>query len=141
MTFNALAKAIIDCGCTKTVAGETWIEEFLSMLHPDEQKRVENTRKESSTKFRFGDGNETKSKHTLTIPLSIFGKRFDLLVEVVNNNIPLLLGRPSMTELRMILDTRNHCIDIDGRKFKVDISASGHYVIPVSEFVSYGKSS
>ena len=97
---------------------------------------MENTRKESFTKFRFGDGNEIKSKHTLTLPLSIYGKRFDLPVEVVDNNIPLLLGRPSMTELRMILDTKNHCIDIDGRKFKVNISASVHYVIPVSEFVS-----
>ena len=136
MTYDALAKAIIDCGCTRTVAGITWIEEFLAMLHPDERKKVENTRRESSTKFRFGDGNETKSKNTLTLPLSIYGKRFELPVEVVDNNIPLLLGRPSMTELRMVLDTSKHCIDIDGRKFKVDISASGHYVIPVSEFTS-----
>ena len=136
MTHDALARAIIDCGCTRTVAGITWIEEFLAMLHPDERKKVENTRRESSTKFRFGDGNETKSKNILTLPLSIYGKRFQIPVEVVDNNIPLLLGRPSMTELRMVLDTSKHHIDIDGRKFKVDISASGHYVIPVSEFTS-----
>ena len=43
----------------------------------------------------------------LNIPMLICGKRVCLNVEVVDNyNIPLLLGRPSMTKLGMILDTK-----------------------------------
>ena len=136
MTFEALAKAIIDCGCTRTVAGLEWMEEYLSMLTEDVRRKVQDSEKQSSTRFRFGDGQESESIKSLTIPLLIGGSKKLLDVEVVKNNIPLLLGRPSMTQFRMILDTKNHTIDIDGRKFRVQISSSGHYVIPVSEFTS-----
>ena len=69
MTFEALAKAIIDCRCTRTVAGIAWIEEYLSMLSPEVRERVEETQQQSSTKFRFGDGKESQSPNTLIIPV------------------------------------------------------------------------
>ena len=33
---ESLARGILDSACTKTVAGKTWTEEFLSMLSEDE---------------------------------------------------------------------------------------------------------
>ena len=138
MLYESLARAIIDCGCTKTVAGETWVQEYLSLLSEEERKKVEMTAKQSSTLYRFGDGRETKSMKELVIPMFICGKKTNLNVEVVDNNIPLLLGRPSMTQLGMILNTKNHSVNVDGRNFKVGISSTGHYILPVSEFTYEG---
>ena len=134
MMFEALARAVIDCGCTKTVAGVTWVEEYLSLLSQEDREKVENSSKQSTTLYRFGDGRETKSIKELTIPMMICEKRVEMNVEVVDNNIPLLLGRTSMTKLGMILDTVNHSVQIDGRTFKLGLSSTGHYTLPVSEF-------
>ena len=134
MMYEALARAIIDCGCTKTVAGKAWVEEFLTMLSQEERERVEKSAKKSTTMYRFGDGKETKSMKELTIPMFVCGKKILMTVEVVDSNIPLLLGRPTMTKLGMILDTVNHSVRIDDKTFKLGISSSGHYILPVSEF-------
>ena len=134
MVFEVLAKAVLDCGCTKTVAGCIWIEEFLSLLSPKEQEEVENSAQPSSTVYRFGDGKETISQRTISIPVLICGNRKNISVEVVDSNIPLLLGRPTMTGLGMIINTKNHTVDVDGRKYQLGISKSGHYTLPVSEY-------
>ena len=44
MLYEALARAIIDCGCTKTVAGTTWVEEYLSLLSQEERKKSRDDR-------------------------------------------------------------------------------------------------
>ena len=134
MLHEALARAIIDCGCTKTVAGKAWVDEFLTMLNKEDRERVEKSAKKSNTMYRFGDGKETKSIKELAIPMFICGKKIVLAVEVVDSNIPLLLGRPSMTKLGMILDTVNHSVKVDEKTFRLGISSSGHYILPVSEF-------
>ncbi len=65
-------------------------------------------------------------------------KKEHLSIEVVDNNIPLLLGRPSMTKLGMILDTRNHSVTVNGKSFKLELNQTGHYILPVSEFTTKG---
>ena len=138
MLFEGLARAIVDSGCTKTVAGATWVEEYLALLSPEERDIVEKTARKSTTRYRFGDGKETVSVKEITLPMFICGKKVEVKVEVVENTLPLLLGRPSMTKLGMILDTRNHSVTVDGRNFKLGLSSNGHYLLPVSAFTYEG---
>ena len=75
MLVESLARGILDSACTKTVAGKTWMDEFLSQLDEKERKIALNSKKASSSLYRFGDGQETLSKHEITVPMRICGKR------------------------------------------------------------------
>ena len=99
MLVDSFARGILDSACTKTVAGKTWIEEFLALLSDNEREEVLNSKKVGSSLYRFGDGKETRSKHEMTVPMTICGKKLKLSVDVVDNGIPLLISRPTMTQL------------------------------------------
>ena len=131
---KTLGKGILDTACTKTVAGQTWIDEYLQLLSETERNTVEKSATSSKTLYRFGDGIESRSKKVIRIPMNIYGKQITVEVDVVDNEIPLLISRPTMSRLGMVVDTRQHCVEIDGKVFKLEFNTSGHYVIPVSEW-------
>ena len=58
-TFNC---AVLDSGCSKNVCGQSWLSNYLNTL--TEVDRLQMSEKESSTSFRFGDGNSVKSGKT-----------------------------------------------------------------------------
>ena len=134
LLVNTLSKAVLDCGCTKTVAVTTWVNEYLSLLSKEQRDDVQKSETASRNLYRFGDGKETKSQKKIKIPLFICGRRVKIDVEVVDNNIPLLLGRPTMTLLGMKINFGNHSVNINGRTYEIEMSSTGHYTLPVSEF-------
>ena len=56
-------------------------------------------------------------------------KEDKLQVDVVENDIPLLISRPTMTQLGMILDTANHMVTIEGKQFNLEFTELDHYTI------------
>ena len=60
-TFNC---AVLERGCTKNVCGESWVSNYLNTLTEVDRSQV--SEKESTTSFRFGDGNSVKSEKTVT---------------------------------------------------------------------------
>ena len=89
MHVEALGKGLLDSGCSRTVAGQVWYDEYLSTL--SERDRGEVKEVESKSIFRFGDGVETKSIKCVSVPVFIGSNRFVLDLEVVPNQIPLLI--------------------------------------------------
>ena len=136
LLLESLGRGILDTACTKTVAGQSWINEFLSVLSDEDRKQAEKSTTKSTSLYRFGDGIETKCNHSMTIPMTICDKKRHLSVDVVDNGIPLLISRPTMTELGVILDTVNHCVIVNGAEFNLDFNTSGHYTIPVCEWTN-----
>ena len=136
MLKESLARGILDSACTKTVAGKIWTDEYVSMLTNQERQEVLKSAKVSSSLYRFGDGKEIRSKHEITVPMTICGKKIKLQVDVVENDIPLLISRPTMTQLGMILDTANHMVTIERKQFNLEFNESGHYTIPVCEWTN-----
>ena len=71
------------------------------------------------------------------IPVTICGKKILLKVHVVDTDIPLLLSRSSKKELGMSLDLPNDTAFIKSgngkNEFKLYVSDSGHYILPVLE--------
>ena len=128
---DGLGKAILDSACTKTVAGRAWMDDYLNLLEPEIRKTVLRNQKKSTSKFRFGDGRESISQRELQVPLFVCDQEVTVSVDVVENDIPLLLGLPTMNDIRMILDTGNHQVIVNGKIFPLDINSSGHYEIPV----------
>ena len=109
------------------------------MLTNQEREEVLKSVKVSLSLYRFGDGQEIRSKHEITVPMTICGKKIKLQVDVVENDIPLLISRPTMTQLGAIamLDTANHMVTIEGKQFNLELTESGYHTIPVCEWTNH----
>ena len=68
--------------------------------------------------------------------MTICWKRIQIVVDVVENGIPLLISRPTMTQLGMILNTADHTVTVAGIKFNLEFNQSGHYTIPVCDWIN-----
>ena len=91
---DSLGMAVLDTGCSKTVAGEDWVQAYEETLSRDKKLMIENV--PSQTSFVFGDGNEVKSTRIVKIPVKIGSQLLKISTDVVPNSIPLLLSRESM---------------------------------------------
>ena len=122
--------AILDSGCTNTVCGEQWIQNFIDNLSLEEREKM--VISPSDQKFTFGDGRSVTSKRKITIPCWMGGERGRLTTDVVDSNIPLLLSRRSMKRSEMVLDFKNDTVRVNGRDIKLKITHTGHYALPLS---------
>ena len=123
-------KMILDSGCSKTVAGKSWLEEINhTMSQADRESIVE---KKSNSIFRFGDGVENSSLKVVTIPIYIGKLRILLDVEIVDKEIPLLLSRAAMKRLGMTIDFRRDHLTYSHGELKLECTTAGHYVVPVT---------
>ena len=107
MVLELLGKGILDSACTKCVAGSAWMDEFISTLSEEEKLMVRKSTVKSDSIFRFGDGVQSRSFECVKIPVFFGKKRRVLKVDIVDNEIPLLISKPAMKNLRMKLDFEN----------------------------------
>ena len=121
--------AVIDTGCTKTVAGQIWFENFKSNL-------TENTLKEtetfpSNTSFKFGDGRKVKSSNGVIFPVEIANRHCKINAKVVWENIPLLLSKTSLKKCGTIINMNEDKTTIFREEVVLHQSTSGHYCIDI----------
>ena len=133
---KSLSHGILDSGCTKTVAGKAWVAEFMETLTEEQKATVQRSERQSKTLYKFGDGKESKSCREIRLPLSLWGTERFVSVDVIENDIPLLISRPLMTELKLTIDTEKHEVSVDGKRRPLVINSSGHYLLPVSLFAN-----
>ena len=96
------------------------MNEFLSTIPPAEKCKVSEIK--SDAIFRFGDGAESRSAKKVTIPIKIGSKKYQLQVDVVKNDIPLLISKPVMKKLGISesgLDLKNDLWIVDNEKIKL----------------------
>ena len=86
--------------------------------------------------YRFGDGVESESLKMVSLPVKIGGKQRNIYVDVVTNDIPLLISKPTMLEIGMKIDFSS--TQIDGKTVKLKCNSSGHYIIPLTELAHEG---
>ena len=133
--LNALLKesygyALLDSGCSKTVAGEDWINDYISKLSDKDSEKVK--LEPSTESFTFGDGKTQKSLRKITFPCWVGGGTADITADIVKCKIPLLLSRKSMSKVKMIIDFANHKAIINEREIFLKLTTSGHYGLPIS---------
>ena len=61
---ESFGMAVLDSGCTKSVAGEMWLNEYLQTL--SEQDRLQVSERSNDATFRFGDEAEVTSSKFIT---------------------------------------------------------------------------
>ena len=132
---NTIGYGVLDTACTRTVTGSRWLGEYVSTLTEEEAGKIEESRKVSNAIFKFGDGMEQKSKGKVVIPTMIGKRKVNLEVDVVECDIPLLIGKPSMRRLKMVIDFMNNEVTALGQRIQLRTTKSGHCCIPLSHYV------
>ena len=139
LVFEALGKGVLDSGCTKTVCGELWMNEYLKTIPEAESKYIKE--ESSDAIFRFGDGIESKSVRKFTVPVQIGKNKYNIVIHVVKAEIPLLISKDTMKKLDMKLNFSTDTAVIgNNEEVKLSCSSSGHYCLPLSIFSSSDES-
>ena len=122
-------KALLDTGASSTVCGKTWYKIYEESLTEAEKTEIQS---ETGVKsFKFGDGDAVKALEKKTIPITICGNDILLSVHVVENDVPLLLSRESMKNMKLKIDMENDKIYMADGEENLQITKSGHIVIPI----------
>ena len=127
---EALGKGVLDSGCSRTVAGKIWYDEYLSTLSKSERLGVKEIA--SKSLFRFGDGVETKSLMCASVPVFIGKGKFVLDIEIVPNQIPLLISKGAMKQMSMELNFATDTATVHGEQVKLICTSTGHYCLPLN---------
>lgn len=122
--------AVMDSGCSTTVCGAGWYEEYVRDLSDVEKSNL--IVEESEATFTFGDGVTVPSVMRVRLPCLVGGTKVHLATDVVECQIPLLLSKMSMKKARMIINFGTDQVDINGKKLKLLNAESGHYLLPLS---------
>ena len=122
--------AIIDCGCTCTVIGESNYKTFIDTLS-EKQKKILHE-EPSSVSFKFGDNPIVQSHKRATLPVKLNGVECTLQTEVVRKDIPLLLSKSSMKKANTRIDFMKDTIEMFGRERSTVFTKSGHCGIPIT---------
>ena len=120
---------VLDSACSSTVCGESWMNDYLLSLTPEDRKKV--VVKESDKLFKFGGGEKLKSVGRYMIPIVIVDKEVMLATDVVKSDLPLLLSKSSMKKANMKMDLQTDTAEIYGVKVMLNETLSGHYCIPI----------
>ena len=121
-------KGVIDSACSKTVAGNRYITAYIKLLPAHEQSLVENG-KPSKTIYQFGGGERRASIKTINLPVVIGGLKVLIKAEVVEADIPLLIGANSLEISKAVLNFGT----LEATIFSVTVPlikvSSGHFCI------------
>ena len=124
-------EAVVDTACTKTCAGEQWVECYTDTLSPEERKNLVYSK--SDRRYKFGSGDPVTATKCVKLPCSLAGVDVHIETNIVPSNIPLLLSKESMKKARMVIDTGNDTAEVFGRKVKLNETSSGHYCLNISK--------
>ena len=122
--------AVLDTGCSTTVCGLKWYEEYLKDLSEFDRSKV--IEEDSLSTFAFGDGVAVQSSKKVTLPCYLAGLRSTITTDVVDCQIPLLLSKRSMKNAKMCLDFSNDTVKFGGKIVGLGSSTSGHYLLPMT---------
>ena len=80
-------------------------------LSREELKRMNDTKKGSDKVFNFGESS-FKSKGVMEIPVTLKGRKFYLKTEILEGDIPWLIGKKTMSSMEMKLNLAKNTASI-----------------------------
>ena len=122
--------AIVDSGCSKTVAGKQWMDCYMESLEEGDLKKV--TSLNSKQSFKFGEGHAIPSVGKLRVPAKIGSTKVIIETDVVNADIPMLLSKESLKKAGTVLDFNNDSAIMFEEKQQLIATKSGHYAVPLT---------
>ena len=86
--------AVLDCGASKTVCGQTWFDTCIETLSNEDKSKI--TYNKSNSIYRFGDGKKIPALRNTKIPALIGSQKVMIDTDTVSNEVSLLPSRESV---------------------------------------------
>ena len=128
---EAINCAVLDTACTSNVCGTKWYQCYIDSLPENEKDQIKTS--EGYKVFKFGGGEQRKSKMFCQIPCRIAGKDVTIGVDVVESAIPLLLSLKALKTANTKLNLEQDTAEIFGTEVPLNFTSSGHYCIPIDK--------
>jgi len=125
--------AVIDSGCSKTVAGRQWMDCYLEQVNTEANENMKTEK--SNNVFRFGKGTPVVSQGRIKLPAKIGSKMVTIETDIVDVDIPLLLSKESLKMAGTVLDFNHDSALMFGEQQTLIATESGHYAIPLTPAV------
>ena len=122
---EALNCAVVDSGCTSNVVGINWLHCYLDIL----PSNITLQERQSGKTFRFGPSKSYPPLKQVIIPANTVDTELEIVVDVINCDIPLLLSKQFMKDADSTRDFVSDCITMYGKRVH---TSGGHYCIPIS---------
>ena len=122
------SSALLDCGASKTVCGQEWLNEYINNLSEKEQQNI--IFRSNNHVYRFGDGRKIRAMHSVTFPAVIDKEHINIQSNIINNDIPL--PQTLMKKAKMKINFQNNTINVIGENIPLVIT-SGHYALPLTQ--------
>ena len=123
-------EALADSGCERACSGPVAYDSYIKTLSQEDKALVREY--EGEARFKFGGEGIFKSLKECLIPFYINGIRKFLRIDVVQADVPILLGLPVMKQLELGFQYNKQGGQdygfFQGRKFKVAFKAGHHYI-------------
>ena len=133
---ETFGKGIVDSGCTRTVCGNNWINNFVSKLSSLQREKIKKSNSQSS--ILFGGGTVSYSWANCKIPSSLGSLSCYLEVEVIKGNLPLLVSLNTLRKMDAGLHFGRETLVIASgqvlqlKKLVVDISLSTYNRVSIA---------
>ena len=110
--------------------------ECMSSLREREGASKKRPVRRTHSASRLVYGVESQRIKTADTPIILPVNKIVEQEDIVNNKIPLLISRPTMTELGFIIDAKIEEIKVDGTNcLKLGTTISGHFKIPICRMI------
>ena len=93
-----------------------------------ELKRIRETKEESNKVFKFGESSY-KAKCVMELPVVLKDRKFYLRTEILQGDIPWLIGKKTMSRMGMRIDMKDNVVEIEalgGIKVRLREDEQGH---------------
>ena len=124
---EAKDRGVLDSACSRTVAGAEWLQRYLRKLKDYDEDSI--PREEGDTQFQFGGGEMRKSIMRIGLPCLVGDVKVTLFTEVVDAEIPLLIGTNSLEKAKAKLDFGLHRATLFETEVEMFRVGSGHFCI------------
>ena len=130
LVCETLGCLLLDCGCSKNVAGEGWWNSYKASLPKCWQDQVKES-KSDGRRFRFGGDKVLTSTKVVRFPAMIAGRLVTIESHIVKSRIPLLWSRPSMKKAGTVLDLPEDRAKIFNQWVDLNLTTVGHYSLEI----------
>ena len=114
----------------ETVCTQSWFNCYIESLSEEDQSQLQE--KESSTRFKFGDGSLVHLLKKVIIPASVGSCKIMIETDVVPNEVPLLLSKELMKKARTSIDFAIDKVTMLAQTVDRKFTHTGHYAVPIS---------
>lgn len=124
---ETLTCAILDTGCSRTVCGQLWFEDYVAKLSDIDKVKI--LYEKSNVQFKFGVGHCVPALYTARIPVTIGKTPCFMNCDVIEKNVPLLLSKKALKDSESQLDLKNDIVTMFDEHLKLETTSNGHYYI------------